>query len=144
MADYDWGAGPDAAANLPQPLPEPPPVPEPEDKPYCGTIRLEVDVTDVQRRIYRVKETIPVPGPGPMLLIYPKWLPGFHAPQAPIELFAGLEIMRAASSCVEAPPGDGERLPHRRAGRGEEVEASFQFLSPDRSLAGRVIATPDC
>jgi predicted metalloprotease with PDZ domain len=129
---------------LPQPLPEPPPVPEPEDKPYCGTIRLEVDATDVQRRIYRVKERIPVLGTGPMLLIYPKWLPGFHAPQAPIELFAGLEIMAGSEQLtwkrhpvtvnaflIDVPEGI------------DEIEASFQFLSPTDPSQGRVIATPD-
>jgi predicted metalloprotease with PDZ domain len=144
MADYDWGAGPDAAANLPQPLPEPPAVPEPEDKPYCGTIRLEVDVTDVQRRIYRVKETIPVPGPGPMLLIYPKWLPGFHAPQAPIELFAGLEIMAGGEPLVWKRHPVTVNAFHIDVPDGvEEVEASFQFLSPTDPSQGRVIATPD-
>jgi len=76
----------------PQPMPQPAPVPEPEDVPYPGVIRLMVDATDVTRRIYQAHEVIPVPGPGPMTLLYPKWLPGFHAPQAPIELFAGLTI----------------------------------------------------
>ena len=27
-----------------------------------------------------------------MTLLYPKWMPGYHSPQNPIELFAGLEI----------------------------------------------------
>lgn len=119
-------------------------MPEPEDKPYCGTIRLEVDATDILRRIYRVTEHIPVPGPGPMMLIYPKWLPGFHAPQAPIELFAGLEVVAGGAQLVwkrhpvtvnaftiEVPPGV------------DEVEASFQFLSPTDPSQGRVIVTPD-
>ena len=29
---------------------------------------------------------------GAMTLLYPKWMPGYHSPQNPIELFAGLEI----------------------------------------------------
>ncbi|HEY0115060.1 MAG TPA: peptidase M61, partial [Allosphingosinicella sp.] len=144
MADDKAPATVSAGVSLPQPLPEPPGVPEPQDKPYCGTIRLEVDATDIHRRIYRAREWIPVPGPGPMMLIYPKWLPGFHAPQAPIELFSGLEIM-----------ADGEQLVWKRhpvtvnafsievpAGV-EEIEASFQFLSPTDPSQGRVIVTPD-
>jgi predicted metalloprotease with PDZ domain len=134
----------DKRIDLPQPLPEPPPVPEPQDKPYCGTIRLEVDASDVYRRIWRVTEHIPVPGPGPMMLIYPKWLPGFHAPQAPIELFAGLEIFAGGEQLtwirhpvtvnaftIDVPDGVGE------------VEARFQFLSPTDPSQGRVIVTPD-
>ncbi len=143
MADYQ-GAGVRPGAILPQPLPEPRPVPEPEDKPYCGTILLSVDATDIHRRIYRVKERIPVAGPGELLLIYPKWLPGFHAPQAPIELFAGLEITAGEKQLVwkrhpvtinafhvDVPPGVGE------------VVASFQFLSPTDPSQGRVIVTPE-
>jgi hypothetical protein len=36
-------------------------VPDPEDKPFPGTIRLDIDATDVTRGAYRVTETIPVP-----------------------------------------------------------------------------------
>src|ERR1700710_1434236 len=79
--------------DLPQPTPQPAPVPDPQDIPYCGVLRLAVDATDVVRRIYQARQVIPVPKPGPMVLLYPKWLPGFHAPQAPIELFAGLAIV---------------------------------------------------
>ena len=34
----------------------------PRDVPYPGTLRIEVDATDVERRIFRVHETIPVRG----------------------------------------------------------------------------------
>jgi predicted metalloprotease with PDZ domain len=142
MADYEPEAG--TAPILPQPLPEPAPVPEPEDKPYCGTIHLEVDATDTLRRIYRVKERIPVPGPGPMLLIYPKWLPGFHAPQAPIELFAGLEITAGANQLVWKRHPVTINAFHVDVPDGvQEVEARFQFLSPTDPSQGRVVVTPD-
>ena len=52
-----------AGFRLPQPLPDLAGVPEPEDKPYCGRVELSVDATDVERRIYRVKERFPVSGP---------------------------------------------------------------------------------
>ena len=130
--------------DYPEPTPQPAPIPEPRDVPYCGALRLAVDATDVTRRIYQVCETIPVPGPGPMVLLYPKWLPGFHAPQAPIELFSGLAIT-----------ADGQDIPWRRhpvtvnAFRIDvpegvsEIEARFQFLSPTDPSQGRVIATPE-
>src|SRR5687767_13042251 len=75
----------------PQPLTPPPPIPEPRDVDYPGVIRLEVDVRDIGRGIFTARQTVPV-GPGPLMLLYPKWLPGYHSPQAPIELFAGLVI----------------------------------------------------
>ena len=129
---------------LPQPLPQPSPVPEPVDVPYCAPLRLHVDATDVTRRIYQARQHIPVRGPGPIMLLYPKWLPGLHAPQAPIELFAGLTITAAGDDlawrrhpvtvnafCLDVPAGV------------EEIVASFQFLSPTDAAQGRVIVTSD-
>jgi len=130
--------------DAPQVAPQPAPVPEPEDIPYPGILRLIVDATDVTRRIYQAREIIPVQGAGQMTLLYPKWLPGFHAPQAPIELFAGLKITAGGRDIgwkrhpvtinafnVEIPDGV------------EEIEAAFQFLSPTEPSQGRVIATSE-
>jgi hypothetical protein len=127
---------------LPQPTPQPAPVPAPRDVRYGGTLRLAVDVTDIDRRIYQARVTIPVERPGPMMLLYPKWLPGFHAPQAPIELFAGLVItangreldwkrhpVTVNAFAVDVPEGAGE------------IEAAFQFLTPTDPSQGRVIVT---
>jgi predicted metalloprotease with PDZ domain len=102
-----------------------------------------VDASDVERRIFTARETIPV-SPGPMMLLYPQWLPGYHSPQAPIELFAGLSI-----------EAFGEALPWRRHPTEihaflidvpdgcQEIEASFQFLSPTSEAQGRVVVSPD-
>ena len=64
----------------PQPLPPQPPIPAPRDVAYPGVIRLRVDATDLDRRIFRVRETVPLTGPGPVTLLYPLWLPGDHSP----------------------------------------------------------------
>ena len=59
-------------------------VPAPQDVPYApGTIRLEVDATNLSQRIFRVKETIPVQ-PGELTLLYPVWIPGGHSPRGAI------------------------------------------------------------
>jgi hypothetical protein len=80
---------------LPQPLSDPAEICRPLDVDYPGTIRLFVDATDLERGNFRVHEIIPVERAGPLTLLYPKWLPGYHAPQAQIELFAGLELTAA-------------------------------------------------
>jgi hypothetical protein len=64
-----------------QPVVDLPYVPEPRDEPYCGTLRLQVHVTDAERRIFQVTQTIPASA-GPVSVLYPKWLPRVHAPQA--------------------------------------------------------------
>lgn len=134
-----WASG---AQHLPQPVPEPPPLPAPQDRPYPGLLRLAVDATDVQRCIFRMRQTIPVAGPGRLTLLYPKWLPGFHSPAACIELLAGLEFFAG-----------GERLAWRRdpvemhafhldAPTGAEaIEAAFQFLSPTAASQGSIEMT---
>jgi predicted metalloprotease with PDZ domain len=54
-------------------------------------ITLAVDLTDAPRKILHAAETIPVQ-PGPMTLVYPKWIPGEHAPDGPIDNQAGFVI----------------------------------------------------
>ena len=55
------------------------------DADYPGTIALQVDASDIDRRIQRVRERIPA-RPGPLVLWYPKWIPGNHSPTGPIAI----------------------------------------------------------
>ncbi|UYY56961.1 M61 family metallopeptidase [Sphingomonas sp. S2-65] len=127
-----------------QPSTEPAAVPTPADTPFPGRIQLRVDARDVDRRIFRVHETIPVAAPGPMTLLFPEWLPGYHAPQAPIELFAGLKIeangqdlrwkrhpVNVHAFAVDVPEGVAA------------LDLHFQFLSPTDAAQGRVVVGPD-
>ncbi len=63
----------------------------PQDTPYPGTIKLDVDASDVAQGIFRVHETIPVQA-GKLTLLYPEWIPGDHEPSGPIDKLAGLTI----------------------------------------------------
>src|SRR5215813_5109177 len=63
--------------------------PAPADTDYPGTLKLAVDATDLDHRVFRVREEIPVVA-GPLTLFYPEWLPGNHAPRGPIDKLAGL------------------------------------------------------
>ena len=76
-----------AGNSAPQPVPFVDEVPAPRDVPYPGVITLDIDATDTERGIFRVKETIPVAGPGRMALLYPKFLPGTHAARGEIETY---------------------------------------------------------
>ena len=60
--------------------------------PAAGTITLAVDAREVDRKIFHARETIPA-NPGPLTLVYPKWLPGEHAPTGPITDLAGLRFL---------------------------------------------------
>lgn len=54
-------------------------------------IRITADLTDAPRKIIHARMTIPVT-PGPLTLLYPKWIPGEHMPDGPIDNLAGLFI----------------------------------------------------
>ena len=56
-----------------------------------GAILLNVDGTDNAQKLLRIHESIPVSS-GPLTLYYPKWIPGEHGPDGPIDNVAGLKF----------------------------------------------------
>src|ERR1700757_1371309 len=54
-------------------------------------ITLSVDLTDAPRKILHATEVMPV-SPGPLTVVYPKWIPGEHGPTGPIENMTGFFI----------------------------------------------------
>src|SRR5882672_12087045 len=52
---------------------------------------VEVDAREAPRGIERVHLVLPVK-PGKLTLLYPKWLPGEHAPNVPIGGLSGLKF----------------------------------------------------
>ena len=57
----------------------------------AAPITLSVDLTDAPRKILHATEVMPVT-PGPLTVVYPKWIPGEHGPTGPIENMAGFFI----------------------------------------------------
>jgi predicted metalloprotease with PDZ domain len=68
-----------------------PPSTQPNLSTQANPITLAVDLSDAPRRILHASETLPV-APGPLTLVYPKWIPGEHGPTGPIENMAGFFI----------------------------------------------------
>jgi predicted metalloprotease with PDZ domain len=54
-------------------------------------IRLTADLREAPRRIFHAHLEMPVK-PGPLALLYPKWIPGEHAPDGPIADLVGLRF----------------------------------------------------
>ena len=115
----------------------------PQNVPYQGTLKINVDATDIARRIFRVHETIPAQA-GALTLLYPQWLPGNHSPTGPIDKFAGLKVtangkvlpwvrdpLNVYAFHVDVPQG------------ASSVDVEFQFLSPQDTRQGRVVMTPE-
>jgi predicted metalloprotease with PDZ domain len=119
-----------------------PPIAVPRDVPYAGVIALEVDASDALRGIFRVRERVPVAGPGPMTLLYPEWLPGRHAPRGAINLLAGIE-MRAGGELVawRRDPVNVYAFHVEVPQDVDALELAFQFVSPTQTNQGRVVFT---
>ncbi len=134
---FTWAANAQGSAG-PQPVALPPPIVAPADTAYPGTIGLQVDLTDTNRHIFSVHETVPVAA-GALTLLYPKWIPGNHSPTGPISKFGGLTVTAAGKRIqwirdrvdvyafhVDVPPGV------------KTIDIDFQFLSPVRPAEGRI------
>lgn len=124
-------------------------IPAPQDVPYApGTIRIEIDATNLSQRIFRVKETIPV-APGELTLLYPKWVPGGHTPRNPIDKIAGIRFFTGTSKA------GGQKLEWKRdtldvnafhlvVPQGvNEITAEFDYLTPTDSSQGGVAMAPN-
>ena len=120
-----------------------PPIATPLDRPSAGEIRLAVDASDVDRRIVHVHETI-TGLRSDVVLLYPKWLPGTHAPEGPIDRLAGLKIVAAGKPIpwsrdtvnvyafrLRVPPGPNA------------IDVDFDYLSPTSAKVGTPQITRD-
>lgn len=118
------------------------PIPPAADQPYPGDITIQVDATDIDRRIVSVRQSIPVAQAGPLVLLYPQWIPGNHAPVGPVDDVANLVIT-----------ANGQRLPWVRntlntnafqvevPEGASTVEVAFDWLTPVDGSQGRVVVT---
>ena len=118
-------------------------IPQPRDTPYLGALAIEVDLTDLDRKIMEVRQVIPVAA-GPLTLLYPQWLPGTHSPRGRVQRLSGLQItadnkplawtrdpVDVFAFHLTVPPGVAS------------LNVAFQHLSPVSSAADRVVMTPE-
>ncbi len=133
-----------AQNSAPTPTPIIDAIPASQDRSPPGPMTLLVDATDTQRAIFRVKQNIPIEKAGINYLLYPKWLPGKHAPRGAIDALSGLKIMANGKQLtwtrdavdvfafkVDVPQGV------------TSLDVEFQFLSPIQSREGRIVVTPE-
>jgi len=118
-------------------------VPAPQDQPYQGTVQLDVDITNVEQKIFSMHEVIPAQ-PGKLTLLYPKWIPGNHSPTGPIALLAGLKLTAGGHALEWQRDGLDMYAFHVDVPAGAtQIEASYQFLSPIDKAQGRITATAE-
>ncbi|MGB6826524.1 MAG: M61 family peptidase [Terracidiphilus sp.] len=103
-----------------------------EAKSPAGPVALTVQLPIPKQQILYVHEVMPV-RPGPLTLYYPKYIPGDHAPDGPIDAMMGLEIT-----------ADGKQIAWLRdevdmftfhltvPADVDRIDIRFQFPAPDR------------
>ncbi len=127
----------------PQPVVRPLTIPLPADKPYPGTMELDVDATDVAHGIFHVRQTIPVAEAGTLTLLYPEWLPGKHAPRGAIAELAGFKVSAGGNPLGwTRQPTDVYAFDIEVPAGVSSIDVAFDFLSPTRSSEGRIVVTP--
>src|ERR1700678_2526619 len=129
-------AGPTAVAPIVQ-------IVAPKDHAYPGEIQLAVDATDNGRRIVHVHETVSGIGPD-SVLFYPKWLPGTHAPEGPIERIAGIRMTAkgAPVSWTRDPADVYAFRVHPKPGT-QSIDIDFDYLSPTSAKVGAMEMSRD-
>lgn len=97
-----------------------------------GRVMLTVRVPHPSQQIFYVHEVIPVK-PGSLTLYYPKWLPGDHAPDGPIEEMMGLEITAGGRRIAWGRDEVDMFAFHLTVPAGvDRIDVRFQFPASDR------------
>jgi predicted metalloprotease with PDZ domain len=104
----------------------------------AAPIKLDLDATDAPRRILHARLEFPV-SPGPLTLVYPKWVPGEHAPSGDISDLAGLKFTCGGRAVDWRRDPDDMFAFHLDvpAGAGT-LEARLDFLMPPGSATAKL------
>lgn len=121
-------------------------VPAPDDPasrllhtPYPGVLRLTIDARDVERAILHGRLVLPVQGPGPLTVYFPRWVPGHHAPSGPISRIAGVVFSAAGKPLAWRRDPVMMHAFHVEIPAGTpEIELAFQYLSSTDPAMGRI------
>jgi predicted metalloprotease with PDZ domain len=96
-------------------------------------ITLRVDATDATRKNLHARMQFAAK-PGPLTLLYPKWIPGEHGPNGPVTDLVGLKMTAAGKPLNWLRDADDMFAFHVEVPTGaSEVQVSLDFLLPPSS-----------
>ena len=89
---------------------------------------LKVDARDARKHILHATLHLPA-RPGPLMLMYPKWIPGEHGPTGPIADMAGLKMSAAGKSITwRRDPEDNYAINIEVPAGADSVDVALDFL----------------
>jgi predicted metalloprotease with PDZ domain len=93
-------------------------------------IQISVDLSEAPRHIFHAHLVIPA-APGPLTLLYPKWIPGEHMPDGPISDLTGLRFTAGEKTLAWHRDSVDMYAFHMEVPAGaNSVEASLDYLNP--------------
>ena len=93
-------------------------------------VTVEVDAREAPRKIFHARLSIPAQ-PGPMTLLYPKWIPGEHGPTGPITDVAGLKLAAAGKAIPwKRDPVEMYALHCDVPAGADKIDVTLDYLSP--------------
>ena len=102
---------------------------------------IEADLRDAPRGLLRATMVIPV-APGPLTLLYPKWIPGEHGPTGPVTNLSGIEISADGRPLAWRRDLEAMYALHVEVPAGvSRIEVRDEYLSPANGLFGPGPAT---
>jgi predicted metalloprotease with PDZ domain len=109
--------------------------------PAARPIEVRLDATEAPRKLLRCELVIPAE-PGPLTLYYPKWIPGEHAPNGPINDLSGLKLRASGKPLQWRRDEIDLHAFHCTVPEGADaVEASLEYLAPSGASMTAKLAT---
>lgn len=104
---------------------------------------VAVDARDARRGVFHSAVTMPA-APGPMRFVYPKWIPGEHAPSGPIAQMMGLRVKAAGQQLTwRRDPVDMFAFDVDVPKGATSIEVDFDYISPPVGYASGYGETPN-
>ena len=101
-------------------------------------VKLEVDLREAARRVYHAKMEFAVKA-GPFTLVYPKWIPGEHAPNGPIVDVTGVRFFANGSEVRwRRDPGDVYAFGCEVPAGVEVLDVQMDYLLPQDPVGANV------
>ncbi len=124
-------------------------IPAPRDIVMPGAMTVRVDTKRHKQGILAVKQVMPVTQAsmaknGEMVILFPNWLPGTHAPRGEVDKVANL-VISAGDQKLEwhRDPLEVHAIRFTPPKGAKEIGIAYDFLSATDGAQGRVVATPE-
>lgn len=105
------------------------PTPTPTPRP---TMTVRVDASNTAQWIFQVHATIPA-APGPLRLLYPRWLPGHHGPVGDVTQLAGLTVRVGGQRLLwTRAPDELHGFDVQVPDGAHAVDVHYQWLGPTK------------